>query len=247
MARLSNKLATIDLYQSTTTQPGPYMVGQLAWDVNGKAFRFVLNGATALVKGNVLQSPASLGSTYQNMVVGTAGVKGDAFIQVTNGTSTITSQQFEGGSISVYTAGTIAVGDEYTIIGVTGTLTTGGALKVFLDRPLRSAVTTSATVNMMPSPYAGVVATPLTTKTGIVVGVAVYEIPASSYGWIQTHGVAAVIADGSTIVLGGQIGVANTVTGSVSLATGGVGMATIGQALATGASGAGITAFLTID
>src|ERR1035437_3341231 len=246
MARLTNKLATIDLYSSTTTQPGPYMVGQLAWDVNGKAFRFVLNGATAMTVGQMQQSPASV-TTYTAMAVGTAGVKGDAFIQVTNGTSTITSQQFEGGSISVYTAGTIAVADEYTIVSVTGTLTTGGALKVFLDRPLRAAVTTSATVNMMPSPYAGVVATPLTTKTGIVVGVAVYEIPANAYGWIQTHGVAAVIADGSAIVLGGQIGAANTVTGSVSLATGGVGMATIGQALATGASGSGITAFLTID
>src|ERR1035438_3622599 len=118
MARLTGKLATIDLYGGTTTQPGPYMVGQIAWDVNGKAFRYALNEASALVKGNLLQSAANV-STYTAMAVGTAAKVGDMFIQVTNGTSTITSQQFEGGSISVQTAGTVAVCDEYTIIGVT--------------------------------------------------------------------------------------------------------------------------------
>src|SRR5665213_3128531 len=106
MARLTGRLATIDLYSGTSAQPGPYMVGQLAWDVNGKAFRFALAGASALVKGQALQSPASAGSTYQNMTVGTAGKVGDSFIQVTNGTSTITSQQFEGGSLSIYTGNT---------------------------------------------------------------------------------------------------------------------------------------------
>ncbi len=246
MAKLTNKLATIDLYAGTSTQPGPYLVGQLAWDVNGKAFRFALAGASALVKGNLLQSPASLGSTYQNMVVGTAGKVGDAFIQVTNGTSTITSQQFEGGSISIYTAGTDLVGDEYTIIGVTGTLTTGGALKVFLDRPLRYAVTVSATVNMMPSPFSGVIVCP-TTLTGMPVGVAVYEIPANQYGWIQTHGVAAGIADGSAVVVGAMLGAAQSVAGSLTLATAGAGYAVVGKALATAASGKGMTAFLNID
>jgi hypothetical protein len=247
MARLTKTLATIDIYGTgTTTQPGPYQVGQIAWDVNGKAFRYVLAGASALVRGNLLQSPVSLGSTYQNMVVGTAGAVGDAYIQVTNGTSTITSQQFEGGSISVYTAGTAAIGEEYTIVGVTGTLTSGGALKVYTDRPLRTAITTSATVNMMPSPFAGVIVCP-TTLTGIPVGVAVAPIAANAYGWIQTHGVAPYIADGSAVVVGAMLGAAQSVAGSMTLATAGAGYAVVGKALATGASGKGATMFLNID
>jgi len=248
MAKLTGKLATIDLYSSTTTQPGPYQVGQIAWDVNGKAFRYVLNGATAMTVGQLQQSAAGMGATYTNMAVGTAGAKGDAFIQVTNGTSTITSQQFEGGSILVYTAGTAVIGDEYTIVAVTGTLTTGGALKVYLDRPLRTAITTSATVTMVPSPFAGVVPTPLTTSTGMCVGVAVYAIPASAYGWIQTHGQSSAIIDGSAVVIGGMVGINNTVTGSIS--AGGTAMPLnvyVGKALATGASGKGISVFLNID
>ena len=246
MAKLTGKLATIDLYSSTTTQPGPYLVGQIAWDVNGKAFRYVLNGATAMTVGQMQQSPATV-STYTAMVVGTAAAKGDAYIQVTNGTSTITSQQFEGGSISIQTAGTDVIGDEYTIVSVTGTLTTGGALKVYVDRPVRAAITTSATVNMVPSPFSGVIPTPLTTPTGMPVGVAIYAIPANAYGWIQTHGVAPVIVDNSAVVVGGLIGVANTVTGSISLGTAGAGVNFVGRALATGASGKGIVAFLNID
>ncbi len=244
MAKLA-KLADIDLYDSTTTQPSPYKVGQIAWDVNGKAFRYVLNGATAMTVGQLQQSPANVGDTYHNMVVGTAGVAGQAFIQVTNGTSTITSQQFEGGSIFVYTAGTDVIADEYTITAVTGTYTTGGALKVYLDRPLRTAITTSATVDMVPSPFSGVIPTPLTTSTGMAVGVAVYAIPASAYGWIQTHGTAAVIFDAAAIVVGGMVGNANTVTGSASLGTGGTPV--IGKALATAASGKAGSVFLNID
>ncbi len=246
MARLTGKLATIDLYAGSNVQPGPYLVGQLAWDVNGKAFRYALAGASALVKGNLVQSPASAGATYQNMVVATAGKVGDTSLAITNGTSTITSQQFEGGSISIYTAGTDLVGDEYTIVGVTGTLTTGGALKVFLDRPLRYAVTTSATVNMMPSPFSGVVVAP-TTLSGIPAGIAIYEIPANQYGWIQTHGVAPYIADGSAIVVGAMLGQAQSVAGSLTLATAGAGYAIVGKALSTGASGKGAVAFLNID
>ena len=246
MARLTNKLATIDLYQGSTVQPGPYLVGQLAWDVNGKAFRYCLNGATALVAGNLVQSPVSAGTTYQNMVVAVAGKVGDTLLNVTNGTSTITGQQFQGGSISIYTAGTDLVGDEYTIVDVQGTLTTGGALKVYLDRPLRYAVTTSATVNMMPSPFSGVIVCP-TTLTGVPVGIAVYAIPANQYGWVQTHGVAPYIPDGTSIVVGAMVGNSQNAAGSLGLATAGAGIAVVGMALSTAASGKGAVAVLSLD
>src|ERR1700755_3379978 len=106
--------------------------------------------------GNLRQESVE-DTTYENMAVGTAAAAGDAYLQVTNGTATITSAQFVGGSLSVYTAGTVAIGDEYTITAITGTLTTGGALKVYTDRPLRSAFTTSAKVVMKRSPWSGVI------------------------------------------------------------------------------------------
>ena len=63
----------------------------------------------------------------------------------------------------------------------TGTLTTGGALKVYVDKPLRYAFTTSATVTMKRPISSGVIQFPATTPTGIAVGVAHYAITAANY------------------------------------------------------------------
>jgi len=147
MAKLTQKLAPGDLYTSITDIIGAEFVGNKTQGLNGKEFALALVGGSALVAGNLLQSAVE-DTQFENMAVGTAGAVGDNFIQVTNGTTTVIPYYFKGGSISFYTAGTVAIGDEYTIMDVTGTLTSGGAMKVWLDRPLRYAVTTSAKLVM---------------------------------------------------------------------------------------------------
>lgn len=239
-------ISDIDLYTSQTTPPSGYYVGQLLWGNNGKAFRYALVGASALVKGNLLQESAE-DTTYINMAVGTAGVVGDMSLQITNGTATITSQQFAGGSISSYTAGTVAIGDEYTILGVTGTLTTGGALNVQLDRPLRYAYSTSAKVVMKRSPWSGVIQAPASTQTGMAVGVAIYEIPAAAYGWVQTHGVCSVLSDGSTFAIGSDLGTPSGTAGCVTVFAAGTTHQRVGVSREAAASGHCINAFLQID
>jgi len=239
-------VGTTDLYSSSSINPGWGSVGQLNYGVNGKAFRYALTGASALVAGNLLQNSAD-DTTYTNMAVGTAAVAGQDYLQITNGTATITSQQFEGGSISVYTAGTVAVGDEYTITGVTGTLTTGGALTVTLDRPLRYAFTTSAKVTMIRNPWSGVIQAPATTQTGIPVGVAQFAIPATSYGWVQTAGVAAALSDGSTFAIGTDVGTPSGTAGCVTVYAAGTTHARVGIAMKVAASAHAIPVLLQID
>ena len=249
MAHLSGfgLITAPDLYSSSATPGENLMVGQLAWDgKTGKAYRYALAGASALVKGNLLQEAAE-DTTYENMAIGTAGAVGDNYLQVTNGTATITAAQFKGGSIGVYTAGTVAIGDEYTIVDVTGTLTTGGALKVWLDRPLRYAYTTSATVNMKRSPWSGVIQMPATTPTGMPVGVAQYEIPAAKYGWVQTHGMATVLSDGSTFAVGSGVGTPSGTAGSFTVGAVATTKHVVGVARQAAASAKGIAVFLQID
>ena len=241
----NQKLSFIDLYSSDTTQPGPFSVGAIMWGSNGKSFRYVLNGGAPLVKGNLLQAAAE-DTTYENMAVGTAGVVGDAFLQITNGTATITSQQFEGGSISVYTAGTVAIGDEYTITAVTGTLTTGGALKVWLDRPLRYAYTTSAKVNMKRNLCSGVIQFPQTTQTSVPVGVAIYELPLATYGWIQTYGLVGALSDNSTFAVGSALSPSLAVAGAVGVNVAGTTHCFVGNALQANATGHVIAAHINI-
>lgn len=236
-----------DLYTSTATQDARMVVGQIAWDgKTGKAFRYALVGASNLVAGNLLQESA-LDSTYTNMVVATAGAVGDTSLAITNGTATITSAQFQGGQLAIYTAGTVAIGDEYTITGVTGTLTTGGALTVSLDRPLRFAVTTSATVTMRRPLASGVIQFPVTTQTGIPAGIAHYAVTATQYGWIQTHGPASALSDSSTFANGSMLSPSLAVAGAVGVNVAGTTHGTIGWARNAAASAHAIPIFLMID
>lgn len=240
MAKLTKIIAPVDLYQSGTDILGAEQIGQKIPGLNGKEFALVLNGGTALVAGNLLQSAAE-DTQFENMAVGTAGVVGDMFIQVTNGTTTIIPYYFNGGSISFYTAGTVAIGDEYTIMGITGTLTTGGAIKVYLDRPLRYAVTTSAKVVMKQNLYNGVIQMPATTPTGVPVGIAIFAIAAGSStvqssGFVQTKGLASVLSDGSTFAVGSAVGTPSGTAGAVTVYAAATTKTAIGDAMEAAAS-----------
>jgi len=252
MAKLGGSITVTasDLY-TTTTVP-EHAVGALAWDWNvGKAFRYSLIGTSALVAGNLIQE-AVRDTQFVNMTVGTAAAVGDAFIQVTNGTTTVVPTQYKYGTIHIYTAGTDLIGDEYTVTGVSGTLTTGGALNVYTDRTVRYAITTAATVNILPSPWAGVIQAP-TTQTGIIVGGAIYANAASTstifqYAWVQTHGQFNVLSDSSTYAIGSDLGgpCANT-AGAPEVFAAGTTHQRVGVARQAQASTHGISMFLQID
>lgn len=239
------QLTNQDLYTSSAT--ALHLVGELADGSKGREYRYALIGAVDLVAGNIIQESAE-DTTYENMVVGAAGVAGDPYIQVTNGTATITSAQFQGGTITVYTSGTSLIGEEYEIKRITGTLTTGGALQVYLDRPLRAAISTSATVNMKRSPWSGVIQAPITTQTGMAVGVAVYPIKAAQYGWILSHGECNVLSSNQTAAVGSDIGTpCLDAAGAASVFIAGTTHQRIGVIRQAKASAKGIAAFIQID
>lgn len=238
-------ITAADLYTSSALPGAELAIGQEVYGKHGKMFRYILAGASNLVIGNVLQESVE-DTTYENMAVGTAGVAGDAFLQVTNGTATITSAQFEGGSLSVYTAGTATVGEEYTITGVTGTLTTGGALNVYTDRPLRTAFTTSAKVNMKRSPWSGVIQFPATTQTGVCSGIAIYAVTAAQYGFAQVRGVGSVLSDGSTFAVGSGLGTPSGTAGAATVHAAGTTHQLIGTSRQAAAAAKGISVLLNI-
>jgi len=247
MANITGEITVTGQGLYTSSSIRTNNVGDLVHGTNGRKYRYALAGASALVAGNILQESVQ-DTTYENMVVGTAGAAGDKYIQVTNGTATITSAQFEGGTISVYTSGTSLIGEEYVITKVTGTLTTGGALKVYLDRPLRAAITTSATVNMKRNPWSGVIQAPITTQTGMAVGVAIYPIAANEYGWVLTHGTCNVLSSNQTAAVGSDIGTpCLDAAGAATVYAAGTTHQRIGVIRQAKASGKGIVAFIQID
>ena len=253
MASLSGEalLAGQDIYSASTVPQ--MMIGQVVWDgKTGKAFRYVLNGASDLVVGNLIQASVRT-AQHENLAIGTAAAVGDKYLQVTNGTTTIVPADFVGGTISVYTAGTVAICDEYTIVSISGTLTTGGALKVYTDRPVRYVYSTNATVNMKKSPWSGVIQAPITTATEIPVGVAVYPIPASTsavpqYGFVQTHGCATMLSSNQTAAVGSMLGTpCLDAAGAATVYAAATAKAPYAIARMGNATGCGIAVFLKID
>jgi len=252
MAKLTRYIASLDLYQSSTLDsitsnpdlPGPESYGARIDGLGGKEFTLAVAGASNLVAGNLLQEPAE-NTGLENAAVATAAVVGQPYLNITNGSTTITSAAYAGGSIGFYTAGTVPIGDEYTIINVTGTLTNAGSMNVWLDRPLRYAVTTSATVVMKPSPYNGVIQMPATTPTGAAIGIAIWPITATYMGYIQTRGVASVLSDGSTFAVGSAVGTPSGTAGAVTVYAAATTKQAIGVAREAAASAHAISVNLT--
>lgn len=248
MASITQKLGSTNIYSSTTVVPSAFAVGQMAEGVNGKRFRYGLVGASALVVGNLLQDAAE-DTQFENMAVTASPVATGGAAQtlnVTNGTTTVAANQFDGGSVSVYTAGGTLVGEEFTIVSHT-TGTSGAALVLTLDRALPVAATTSCKINMKRSPWSGMIQFPATTPTGIPVGVAVFAIPAASYGWVQTHGLASVLSDGSTFAVGSSVGTPSGTAGAVTVYAAATTKATVGVVRQAAAANKGISILLQID
>ena len=240
MAMISGNatIAGIDVYQQETVASSP--LGQLIFGDNGKAFRYVKAGGT-LVVGNILQAPV-IDTQFDSMSV-PANAVGLQTVTITNGTTALTGGEFIGGSLSVSVAP--GLGEEYTILG-NGAAISGASLTVYLDRPIRTAWTTSTKVTLR-NLWNGVIQCP-TTLTGSVAGVAVSAIASGSYGWIQTKGVAGVLSDNSTGAVGSDVGVPGATAGSVGVNVAGTGKCnTVGRALRALASGVVVPVYLVLD
>lgn len=181
-----------DLYEESSTPL--HRVGQLGVDSFGNRYRYVKNGGVALVTGNLLQEPAE-DTQFNNMAVPAAEAIGQTEITVTNGTTTVTANMFDGGQLFVsYATG---IGQNFRILSHT-TGTSGASITYTIDRPLKIALDTTSKVTVRKNKYNGVIQTPATTSTGGVVGVALYAMTISYYGWIQSGGDVACLADTGT-------------------------------------------------
>jgi hypothetical protein len=181
------------------------------------------------------------------MAVGTAGVVGDMFLKLTNGTTVLTGGEMTGGIayVSVNSATGTNLGQEYTITG-NSAAGNGGALTVYIDRPLRTALTVSTSkVTLKPSPYNGVLQAIATTLTNVPVGVAIFPIAASQYGWIQTKGLCSVLADSTSIIAGSAVTGASGTAGAVTLQV--AGFPGVGSALRAASSGKPLPVMLRLD
>lgn len=208
-------IASQSLYDESATQE--MQVGTLGVDQKGNRYRYVKNGLAALVAGNLLQEPVE-DTNFRSMVVQAAAAIGADEVSVTLGGTAVTANLFDEGYLWVESS--TGIGQRFNIVSHTVQTSTTGTLTVQLDRPLKVALTTSSQVTIRKNPYRGVIQYPVTTQTGGAVGVALYAMTASYFGWIQSGGFTNVLFDtGSNTAneIGGIVPSA-AVAGSVKVA-----------------------------
>lgn len=210
------KSAAIDLFGSLGGQTSndaslSTQLGASFKSADGRSFTLVQNGASALVSGVLVQSPASIGANHTGLTVATAAI-GAKQITVTLGATVVTANQYAGGFV-VISAGT-GIGQTLRIAShpaasgsATVVLTLEDALSVataVADSKASLTLPQYGSANGTNVATSGVIVNP-TTASGRVIGATVYPIPASSttvptYGWIQTAGAVAVLNDSGTAI-----------------------------------------------
>lgn len=180
-----------ELFSSQATPA--HQLGALATDGLGRYFRYAKAGSgAALVAGNVIQAAAEISAHYDCATA--AASVGDYTVTVTPGATAGAANLYAGGLLVVNT--TPGEGYSYPIVSHPA-ITASVAFVVTLGLPIQVALTTASRVTLTPNEFSAVIQAPISTLTGAVVGVAVYPIAASEYGWLGRSGTHATLVKGT--------------------------------------------------
>lgn len=195
--------------KETSTTHGGIPLGAVGVLPDGRRFRRVQAGASALIAGNMVQGEAPK-ADWDELDLNTA-VAGDKTVTITNGATTaITANVFKDGFLSI--EDDTGEGRIYKIKSNPAAATSATCV-LTLYEPIAVSLAAATTCLISKSNYAGVVIK-ATTHTSAVIGCAVSAIPAAGYGWIQTAGPCAVLTDG-TVVLDSWVMCSNGTAGAV--------------------------------
>jgi len=226
------------IYESSTK--ALHNIGEYVLSNDGRGYRYCKADGLQVV-GKLYQCAAEDTTNMQELAI-TNPTLGDTTI-VTTSTVTLAANLLAGGFLLV-SEGTLGVGQVYKLKGNTAA---SGAVTTFnLDEAVRVTVTGTAKVDVKKNPYMDVVVAPTTATSGPA-GVAQFALPDDSFGWIQTHGVCGILAQGTVVVGDDIVPAETTTTGTVVSRADASLSATVGYALHGGASTDFALCFLTID
>ena len=202
------ELYGVDFFDTSTVQN--HELGAVAYDQIGRKYRYVKAGAVALVKGNLLQSPAR-DTQFTDMTAAAAAVDATR-ITVTLGSTAIAANEFNDGVLVVSV--TPGIGQTFSI---RGHQVSAASVTCWFDINERvlTALTTSSRITASRGPYNGVIVSP-TTRTGTTVGVAITAIPIAGFGFIGVEGMFGVLSDSSVSALGEDVSPSTTTAGCVT-------------------------------
>jgi hypothetical protein len=219
----------LPLMASETTQS--VALGTKVWSDDGRAFRYVKAGGTALVQGKLQQSGPE-DTAHQGLAVAAAAAIGATTVTVTLGASAVTANEYAEGFLII----TVTPGEGFQYkIKSHPAADSSASVVLTLEDPIEVALTTSSKADMVLNPYSAVILNP-TALSSVPIGVAVYPIPDSNFGWIQVEGVAAILADGANAV-GSDVVASNGTAGAVEDAASSGAQPLVGRCVTGAATG----------
>ena len=206
MSNVSGILTASDISEVTTDKL--HTLGTEAVTVDGRKFRYAKAGAAALAAGK-LAVAADPVATVVNVAATAVAAVGDRQVRLTAGAA-VAANAYADGILQVNDAD--GEGHTYRIEGNTA----GTAVIVRLADPLHTALALTSEVSLYKNEFDSIVIS-ATDQADLAVGVANVVIPAGSYGWVQTYGMAAVLAD-EAVTRGQTLTIGTGVAGAVEAA-----------------------------
>ena len=196
------------------------------WDLSdgGEVILVSTPSGTTTVAG-LLYQDAALVANHQDMAVtafvayGTSGgvansTSTPATVTATLGGTAITLNQYQGGFLIVE-EGT-GIGQTLRIQENAAQATTNGNVLITLEDAPNLALDTTSKVSLVPAHGSNIIVNP-TTPTNVPVGVALYAISPSSYGFLKVKGLVGAVSDSSNASVGNSVAASTTTAGNVTL------------------------------
>jgi hypothetical protein len=233
--------APLDVFKTSTDTSLETLLAS-RWDLeDGREAILVQAGsATTVAAGLLYQAPAIV-ANHQNIAVTAytaATTYNPAKVTVTLGATAATANQYAGGYLVVNDNN----GEGQTIkIQSHPAADASASLVITLADSPATALTTASEVCLISNPGNGVIINPAT-PTGITVGVGLYPIAASAYGFLISKGITSAFNTDANLTVGSAISPSNAVAGGVE--NGVIAQGFVGRALQAGVSGEYRTVFI---
>jgi hypothetical protein len=187
-------------FEKQTTSAKKQIYGATMALPDGRVFRYVENGGTAIGEGLVVASEAPAGNHDEDLVVSTSGSAGGTTIGVTLGGTAAAKNLYAEGYLFSNLASTTP--HEMYKIKSHDAIASSGSGTITIDETdgFQTAITAGTdTVGLIKSPYKDVVVAPAAVA-GRFVGVTCADLEADYFGWVQVSGMASVKIDGTPAV-----------------------------------------------
>lgn len=209
--RISSPADIIDFdpYTTRTVDPGTHTFGDKVDLADGRAFRFGKAGASAISRGKLQLAPAPKANHQDTALAADAAVEAEQ-ITVTLGATAATAGEYdEGFAVVIDGAGE----GQVFVISHNPAADSAAALTLVLADFVKTALASaSSKVGLIHNAYNGVVEG--TSDTRQPAGVPLIGAAAGDYVWLQSKGIASVLAD-ETLTLGAWLTAGTSTAGAV--------------------------------